>query len=119
MALYQLGWLVNGLSRAIVPYFANRVRNRLHSKINVDPERVRINVYQEGAPVVLKDLDLDQSVIRLARAGIVNFPLISLLWWSAGGQTATVAAVPLALAVGCVLQWWHRNSRYYKRIIEA
>jgi hypothetical protein len=118
MALYQLGWLVNGLSRAIMWHVAQSVRNRLHSEINVDPEEVRATVYQLGLPAVLKDLDLDQSVIRLARAGIVNFLLISLLLLSAGGQAATLAAVSLALVVGYILQWWHRNSRYYKRIIE-
>jgi hypothetical protein len=119
MALYQLGWLVNGLSRAIMWYFAEEVRSRLHSEINVDSEKVRANVYQEGSPAVLKDLDLDQSVIRLARAGIVNFLLIALLLLSAGGQTATVATASLAVVVGCVLQWRHRNRRHYERIIKA
>ena len=117
LATYQIGWLINGVSRALMRPFAERVQRKLHDAKGLDYETVRATVYHKGSDRLIQDLVLEQSVIRLARGGIINFALLAALLIGYGGGAASVAIVPLALVVGCALQWHQRNRRYYERII--
>lgn len=119
LVIYQLGWLVNGLSRAAMWPLANRVRDFLYEHREVSSRSVRETVYQEGSPAVLQDLALDQSVIRLSRAGIINFSITSLLLYYFSRPMTAVATVFLLLFGGCAIQWWQRNWRYYERLLDA
>ena len=118
LAAYQVGWLMNGLSRGLMWPLAKRERNRILGG-SKEYEVVRAAVYQTGSARVNDDLALEQSVIRLARGGLVNFSSIALLLVTSGAGRArlTVAVVFLVLALGCALQWRHRNRRYYERIL--
>lgn len=118
LAAYQVGWLINGLSRGLMWPFAERERDRVLGGPK-KYEVVRAAVFQWGSARVNDDLALEQSVIRLARGGLVNFSIIALLLVTsgAGRPGLTLAAVFLALALGSGFHWRHRNRRYYERIL--
>ena len=78
LAAYQVGWLMNGLSRGLMWPLAKRERDRVVGG-SKEYEVVRAAVYQWGSAPVNDDLALEQSVIRLARGGLVNFSIIALL----------------------------------------
>jgi len=118
LVAYQIGWLMNGLSRGLMWPFAKRERDRVFGG-SKEYELVRAVVYQEGSARVNDDLALEQSVIRLARGGVVNFSIIGLLLTTsgAGRPGVSVGAIFFVLALGSVFQWWHRNRRYYDHIL--
>jgi hypothetical protein len=120
MVIYQIGWLINGLCRALTLPFTKRQVNQIYSG-SEHYEEARAVVNQRGPAKVLEDLALEQSVIRLARGGAVNFSLIALLLITGGINRVRVslAFLFLILAVGTLLQWSQRSRRYYKRLLAA
>lgn len=117
---YQLGWLINGFSYAItVIFFEKKIRDKIFDDENLKYEPVRASVYQKASSDLRSDLGTDRSVIRLSRAGAVNFFFISLTMLLFGGFISHLSFIPFLCFVGSGLQWYFRYKRYYKRMIAS
>ena len=116
--IYQLGWMINGLSFGISNFlFEKRIRNRMFLKEGLKYEVVRPTVYQDGSEKVFSDMAVERSVMRLSRAGYLNFLLIAIaLLWN-GGSFTKFFWIALILFMGCFFQWRQRFRRYYIRMI--
>jgi hypothetical protein len=116
LAAYQIGWLVNGLSRGMMWPFAKSELHRVFGG-RQKYEEARAFVYQYGSPRVHDDTALEQSVIRLARGGVLNFSIIGVLLVTGWSRREIIAAVIfMVLALGSLFQWRYRNRRYYERL---
>ena len=119
-ALYQLGWLMNGLAHALVSLlFDKPIRDTLFRRETLTYEPVRATVYQKASPELRGDLATDRTVIRLARAGAINFLLIGILLATFGRPWLALSGLALLCALGSGLQWFCRYRRYYRRMISA
>ena len=119
LVAYQFGWLINGLSRRLMWGFEKSERDLVFGG-SEQYDFARAIVFQNSSPRVNDDLALEQSVIRLARGGVINFSIIGLLVMTSGAGRPGVSAgvVFLILALGSALQWRHRNGRYYKHLAD-
>lgn len=64
-------------------------------------------------------LTLHLSVVRLTRAGIINFGLISMGMFSFGGTLAIAGIIPLFVALLSIVGWRRARRRYYGRVAYA
>lgn len=117
---YAIGWIVNFLSeRLFKKLFQERVRGRVFPK-NDDYELAKITVFQCGSADLVHDVSFDRHIIRLGRAGVVNFAMIAvgLLVYGFRGWTCSylLALASLALALVSYYQWKSRSTAHYKRI---
>jgi hypothetical protein len=151
LVVYEVGWLVNGLTRSLTRHFAKReiirvfanisdeqgmppvpeqpgvvkAHEEAHAELNREDkiyQRVRAAVYQRGSPHIVDDLALEQSVIRLARGGALNFFITAvflLLLTKPNRSIVLISVLLVILALWSGLQWWYRNQRYYDRILSA
>ena len=117
--VYQFGWLINGLSRRLMWGFEKSERDLVFGG-SEQYDVCGAIVFQKSSSRVNDDLALEQSVIRLARGGVINFSIIGLLVMTSGAGRPGVSAgvVFLILASGSALQWRHRNRRYDKHLAD-
>jgi hypothetical protein len=119
-SLYQLGWLMNGLAHALVALcFDKPIRDALFQREKLTYEPVRATVYQKASPELRGDLATDRTVVRLSRAGALNFLLIGVLLATFGRPWIPLSALALLCAISSALQWLCRYRRYYRRMISA
>jgi hypothetical protein len=153
LIVYQVGWLMNGLTRWLTRRFAKQEMRSVFANVSDEQEmppvpgkaaenhspdkkgvgaeqkrteevykRFRAAIYQRGSPRVVDGLALDQSVIRLARGGAVNFFLTAvflLLLTTPSWSTKVISVLLVILAYCSGRLWWYRNRRYYEGIHSA
>jgi hypothetical protein len=112
---YQLGVLMNTVSYRLTKRLAEqKYRNEIVP--NTSYERVWATVRQNASEELAKSLYLYLSVVRLTRAGIINFPLIAAGMFSFGGKAALSGFIPLLLSLGCFVAWRGAYRLYYQRM---
>jgi len=117
--IYQFGWLINGFSYGILRFLlTKRMRDKIFEQRQLEHRNVRALVYQEASDKVRQDLDVERSVVRLSRAGMFNFLLISIALLINGSPFVKFAPFSLILSIGCGIQWYFRFARYYNRMID-
>ena len=117
--IYQFGWLINGFSYGILRILlTKRMRDNIFKQRQLEYRNVRALVYQEASDKVRQDLDVERSVVRLSRAGIFNFFMISIALLINGNPFIKFVPLSFILFVGCCIQWHFRFVRYYNRMID-
>jgi hypothetical protein len=98
---YQLGVVMNGISHKLTKRFG---QSQYRSQISRDVpyESIKMKVRQDGSDEMNRTLNVHLSVVRLTRAGIINFFLISIAMFSFGGKIALAGIVILFIRC-CVL----------------
>jgi hypothetical protein len=115
---YQLGVVMNGISHKIMMRLGrSEYRDQIDPGVPYDV--VNIKVRQCASEDLVRILALHLSVMRLTRAGIINFALISLGMFSFGGRTALAGFVPLFVALMSAIGWRRAYRRYYGRMAHA
>ena len=75
---YALGWIVNFVSERIFkPFFQKRIRDRLFPAKGSYNE-AKILVLHKGSSELVHDVLFDRHIIRIARANVINFALLSV-----------------------------------------
>lgn len=117
---YQLGWLVNGLAYALAKRFDDdrRRRNFFEGKLP-SYDVVLATVYERVPAYARDDLAVDRSVVRMARAGALNFLLLGLVLLFYSSSVRLWAVLPLCLAGANVALYVQRLKRYYKRMADV
>jgi len=117
---YALGWIVNFVSERL---FKILFQNRLRGSVFPDRstyEDARITVLQRGSSELVHEVLIDRHIIRLGRAGVLNFGLLGigfLVYGFRGWTHAYIAALlAVALAVLSYGQWRSRYLAHYQRI---
>ena len=116
--LYQLGWIVNSVADKLM-YKYNKRGVRENAVPGVSYEYVRAVVHQKGSAEILRDIGVNLTFERLARAGVVNFSLTAVILFSFGGRAAVAGLFLLPLAAGCVPLSRMMSLRYYARMKSA
>jgi hypothetical protein len=108
---YQIGWLINSFSHFIFdPTIGNKYRNKIFDGLNYD--KVKIIFYQNAVGFLKDSIGIDRSVIRLARGGLINFPLIFLALEFWGGNYKKLSWLFLILAFMSFFQYRMRVKHY-------
>ncbi len=121
---YALGWIMNFVAeRSFRPFFQSRFRDEVFG----DPlkyEKARVLVFQKGSAELIHEIQIDRHIIRIARAGFLNFVMLTaavsvhlrsdnwLIVILSGTACLVVAAISAA-------QWFARYKSYYKRLTHA
>jgi hypothetical protein len=117
---YQIGWLINTSCHGFaILFLERRIRNPIFERASLQYEHVRATVYQKASADLRSDLGLDRSVVRLSRAGVLNFLLIGLALLFYCPPIRLISVVSFFFSLLCVLQWRQRYIRYHKRMIEG
>jgi hypothetical protein len=115
---YQLGLLVNWMSGLLVKIiYEKKLRNSIFEKDNLQYRPVKIVVDQLGSSEIHRVLRDDVSIVRLSRAGVVNFLFIAILLFSF--NQIIIGLIVILFSILCFFQWHTRYVRYYLRILEA
>jgi hypothetical protein len=115
---YQLGVAMNGISYVITrPFAQSRFRNEIDPGVSY--ESIKAKVRLKGSEELYRNLTLHLSVVRLTRAGIINFGLISAAMFSFGGRIAFAGIVPLFVASICTIGWRRAYRIHYSRVAYA
>jgi hypothetical protein len=115
---YHLGILMNMISYRVTRYLApDEYRNKLIK--NIVYENIKAKVQQDGSEEVGKSFTLGLSFVRLTRAGIVNFFLISVGLLLERNKFKISWLVPLAISILSFLAWRGAYRAYYKRVAYA
>jgi hypothetical protein len=78
-----------------------------------------MKVRQEGSEEMSRTIALHLSVVRLTRAGIINFSLIAMAMFSFGGKMALAAIIPLFIFLLSIIGWRGAYRGYYRRMAYA
>jgi hypothetical protein len=115
---YQLGVVMNGLSHKLTKRFGQaRYRNEISKYAPY--EAIKMKVRQEGSEEMSRTIALHLSVVRLTRAGIINFSLIAMAMFSFGGKMALAAIIPLFIFLLSIIGWRGAYRGYYRRMAYA
>lgn len=118
--IYQIGWVVNAVADALTAkLLSGRVRDKLFEQACLQYEPTRATVYQKASTALIGDIVLDRVVVRLARAGVLNFACLGLVLFSFWGKLAALSLCCFAFSILCGWQLVRRYRRYYLRIISA
>jgi lysylphosphatidylglycerol synthetase-like protein (DUF2156 family) len=112
---YQLGLIMNTISYKLTERFAERkFRDQIvPGKVY---ENVKSTVWQKGSAELIRNLELNLTFVRLARAGIINFLLIAVVSFSFGRSLAWLGIISLMICIGCIPLWRGMYRFYYKRM---
>ena len=116
---YQVGWLVNGIC-FIIPdmVYLRRYKRKLLERRKVDKSYgyIRGVVYQKASPQLLYDLNVDRTVLRLSRTGVLNFSLIGIFVLLIPQINSWISVLPFSLALASISQVVQRSQRYYHEL---
>lgn len=119
-AFYQVGWMVNSLAGMLFELWpGNSDRNQIFAASQMECEAVRAVVYQNASQQILSDLAVDRSLVRLSRAGSLNFLVLGLCSLVMADAKVLLSSSCLLFALGCFFQYRSRFARYYRRMIMA
>jgi hypothetical protein len=79
-------------------------------------ENVKATVWQKGSTDIIRNLESYLSFVRLARAGIINFLLITIALFTFGKRYALLGTISLIMFIGCIPLWSSMYNLYYKRM---
>ena len=125
MALtYTAGWVVNFLAeRLFKPFFQRHYRDKVFSEANTNYSAARVAVLQRGSVEVVTDLKFDRHIVRISRAGTVNFFFlaVALVPHITAGHSWLILPLVLFLAssVASFFQWWTRYRESYPKLLRA
>jgi hypothetical protein len=112
---YQLGLIMNTLSYKLTERFADKkIRDQIVP--GKAYESVKSTVWQKGSTEIIRNLELNLTFVRLARAGIINFLLIAIALFSFGSSLAWLGLVSSVIFIGCIPLWRNTYGFYYKRM---
>jgi hypothetical protein len=113
---YQLGWLVDSVSRLIFfKLYDERQRREL---FDASYERIRNSVFLGAPSEYVGELLAIRGVVRLSRSAVLNFLCLGAVLLV--GSKATAAGLfVLFAAVASIWLWHNRVSKYYRRLREA
>ena len=114
---YQLGVLMHWLSGLLLKKTIGKKYLRLFfEKEGLNYNYIRSLIDQKGSPAIQKILSDDRSIIRLARAGVLNFLFTAIMLFTF--HQMIIGVIILSFSILCFLQWRTKNIRYYKRILD-
>ena len=117
---YQVGWLVNGLANLLAKrLYDDRLRKRFFKEKGEPYDVVLAGVYARASEYARDDLAVDRSVVRMARAGALNFLILGVILLTYPRPIRSWAALPACLAVAFVALYVQRLGRYYQRMFEV
>lgn len=129
LASYHLGWLVNAASHELVNrLYDNRLRKRMFGQVilherdhehraagHATYDLVLSRLYAGASEFARDDLAVDRSAIRIARSGVVNFALYSVVLIGMDAASPGWIVVTVGLLLACWLVYTNRQQRYYRR----
>ena len=120
---YALGWIINFASeRLFKPFFQKRIRDR-RFPAKGSYQKAKVLVLHSGSADLVHDVLFDRHIIRIARANVFNFALISvglLLHLSSSNSRIVFmfAILFMLMAVVSFAQWRSRYESHYQRICD-
>jgi len=115
---YQFGWLVDAFSYWLYEVSLEKwFKKKLFNQYNYDLVRATILVH--GSQQVNSDIAVDRSVVRLSRAGVLNFCLIGVACLFIDSPVHLASGFSFFLTILSAYLWYERNKQYYKRMIAA
>lgn len=112
---YYLGLIMNILGFRITKKYSEKLFEG-QNVTGKDYDYVRLTVYHKGSEELVSDLKFYLTIVRLARAGIINFLLIAIVMFSFGGIIAIAGILSLLFSVSCLYLWRTMSDTYYSRI---
>ena len=120
---YALGWIIKFASeRLFKPFFQKRIRDR-RFPAKGSYQKAKVLVLHSGSADLVHDVLFDRHIIRIARANVFNFALISvglLLHLSSSNSRIVFmfAILFMLMAVVSFAQWRSRYESHYQRICD-
>jgi len=120
---YVLGWAISYLAETIFdPIFQTRFRDKYFGDLGLTFYKVRSRVFHNSPNHVIKDIEYDRQLIRIARSNSLNFLLIAIITISFDFQcdvaiklTRTISLLSFVFGVLSFFQWRYRyKSTFYK-----
>ena len=117
---YAVGWIINFLAERLFKlFFQRKIRDRVFGS-GEQYQRDKIRVVSGASDSANQDMLLDRHIIRLARAGVLNFLLlgVGLLANShrLGAIAVSLSVAAFALCLISFFQWLTRYSAYYQKV---
>src|SRR5207244_3759426 len=116
--------IVNFVSERIFkPFFQKRIRDRLFPAKGSYNE-AKILVLHKGSSELVHDVLFDRHIIRIARANVINFALLSVglslhLNSSYNKVVALLVILSIVIATISFAQWLARYRSHYQRISDT
>ncbi|MDQ1639007.1 MAG: hypothetical protein QOF62_2346 [Pyrinomonadaceae bacterium] len=112
---YQLGVVMNGISYRVTRRIAqSKYRDQIDPPFTY--EDIIMKVRQNASEEVNRALTMHLSVVRLTRAGMVNFSMIAVPMFLLGGKIALAGIVPLFIAGLSAIGWRRAYRGFYSRV---
>lgn len=123
---YVLGWAVSFLAESIMdPLFQSRYRDKYYSNLGLNFFDVRSRVFHNCPDHVIKDIEYDRQLIRIARSNSLNFTMISIVVFSfrpasviAIKSIFTISAFSLVFAILSFFQWRFRYKSTFAKFFD-
>ena len=116
---YHLGWLVNGAAILITRWLRRRMISRVFGANVDDYAAIRARVFQKASSASMDRIGVDHTVLRLARAGVVNFSLITIGLLVQRSSVSILSVLTWMLVCVSLLQTRHQYRVYYARILRV
>lgn len=117
---YQLGILINGLCWVLEIFTIRKIiRNKIFSQATLDYNEVRTTVHHHASGYLQNEIMFDRAILRLTRAGALNFFIVAILMFTWGGHSALGGLLVITLSFWCLLLYVFRYKSRYKRMIAA
>jgi len=115
---YHLGLVMNSISHQITKRFSQtKFRDEIAPGKNY--EVIKTKVRQEASDEMNRTLTMHLSFVRLTRAGIINFGLITIILFTFPWRIAVMGLISLFICILSFLGWRKAYRGYYKRIAYA
>jgi hypothetical protein len=114
---YHLGLAMNSLSLRLTRRFGqSKYRNEIAPG---NYEVIKTKVRQEASDEMDRTLTLHLTLVRLMRAGIINFALMTIILFTFPWNIATFGFISLLICIESFLGWRDAYRRFYRRIAFA
>jgi hypothetical protein len=115
---YHLGLAMNSLSLRLTKRFGqSKYRNEIAPGTNY--EVIKTKVRQDASDEMNRTLTLHLTFVRLMRAGIVNFALLTIILFTFPWRIAALGFISLFICLASFIGWRDAYRRYYRRIAFA
>lgn len=123
---YVLGWAISFLAESLMdPLFQSRYRDKYYSSLGLNFFDVRSRVFNNCPDHVIKDIEYDRQLIRIARSNSLNFTMISLVVFSfvsvseiATKLKFTISALSLIFSILSFCQWRFRYKSTFAKFFD-
>lgn len=123
---YVLGWIVSFVAESILnPFFQTKYRDKYFTSVQHTFYEVRSRVFEKSPEGVIKDIQYDRMLIRIARSNAFNLCMIALATIMfatdstiSKGVIYSLAILSFLLAYISFVQWQHRYKATFSKFMD-